>query len=644
MHKEESNHRCCGSGNTKCQKEFSLSKEMTRFFIALALFFIGFLFNEKLHDTPYSYAEYVVLLTAYFLSGYKVLFTAAKNIVRGKFFDENFLMSLATIGAIAIHQIPEAVGVMIFYQLGELFQEAAVNKSRRSITALLAVRPDYANVSVNGEIRKVSPEEIKVDQQIIVKPGERIPLDGVVVEGVSEIDTSAITGESMPRVVEPGKEVLASTVNKGGMLTVKVTKVFGESSISKILELVENANNKKTETEKFITKFSTVYTPVVVVIALIIAFVVPFVLQEQVSTWIYRALVLLVISCPCALVISIPLGYFGGVGWASRHGILVKGSIYLDELLKVKKVALDKTGTLTKGIFKVNEIRPSNSFKESEILEFASYAEAHSSHPLAKAIVNFYGKEIDRSLIKDLQEIGGHGIKAVIKGKSVTIGNDRILHAENIDHPDCNVAGTVVHIAIDKKYAGYIVVGDELKPDTKEAIAHLRKLGVKEIVMLTGDNQFAAQAISQDLNIDSFYSNLLPQDKVTKVEEITKKSLVNEKIAFVGDGINDAPVLASADVGIAMGGLGSDAAIETADVVLMADSLIKIATAIEIARITRKVIWQNIGLALGVKSIFLVLGALGVASMWEAVFADIGVALLAILNAVYMKRYKLHTV
>ncbi len=642
MHKEASNHKCCDSGDTKCQEEFSLSKEMTRFFLALGLFLIGLLFHEKLHDTPYSYAEYLILLPAYLLSGYKVLFAAVKNIFKGKLFDENFLMSLATIGAIAIHQIPEAVGVMIFYQLGELFQEAAVNKSRRSITALLAVRPDYANIDINGEIRKVHPEEIKVGQEIIVKPGERIPLDGTVVEGMSEIDTSAITGESMPRAVEPGKEVLAGTVNKGGVLTIQVSKLFGESSISKILELVENANSKKTETEKFITKFSMYYTPVVVILALIVAFILPLILQEPVSTWVYRALVLLVISCPCALVISIPLGYFGGVGWASRHGILVKGSTYLDDLLRVKKVVLDKTGTLTKGIFQVNEIKPFNGFKENEVLEFASYAEAHSSHPLAKAIVSFFGKQIDQSSIKDLQEIGGQGIKVIIKGKLVVIGNDRILHAENIDHPSCEVAGTVVHVAIDKKYAGYIVVGDELKPDTKEAIAYLRKLGIKEIVMLTGDNQFAAQATAQTLNIDSFYSNLLPQDKVTKVEEITKKSLFKEKIAFVGDGINDAPVLASADVGIAMGGVGSDAAIETADIVLMTDSLIKIGTAIEIAKITRKVVWQNIGLALGVKCIFLILGVFGVASMWEAVFADIGVALLAILNAVYMKRYKLY--
>lgn len=637
---EHQPHQCCSSCDSE-PNNFDSKKEIIKLGVALCLFFIGLIFNKQLHGTSYSWAEFLILLTAYFLSGFNVLSNAFKNLFKGKIFDENFLMALATVGAIAIHEVPEAVGVMIFFKIGELFQEAAVNKSRRSITALLEIRPDYANLKINGDIKKISPEEVKIDQEIIVKPGERIPLDGIVLNGESTIDTSAMTGESVPRPVKLGDAVLSGTVNKDGVLIIKVTKIFSESSISKILHLVEEAGNKKTQTEKFITQFAAYYTPAVVIIASMIAFLPPLFFHQSFSLWFYRALVMLVISCPCALVISIPLGYFGGVGWASRKGILVKGSSYLDVLTQIKKIVLDKTGTLTKGVFKVIEIKTYNGSTSDDVLKFSAFAEANSNHPLAKAVLNAYGKNIDPSVIESVQEVGGHGIKARVSGKNIIIGNDRLLHVENIEHPVCQVAGTVLHVAIDKTYAGYIVVGDELKEDTPQALEYLRKLGVKEIVMLTGDNDFAAQEIAKKLHLDSFYADLLPQDKVKRFEEIMNRSSKEEKIAFVGDGINDAPVLARADVGIAMGGLGSDVAIETADVVIMTDSLMKVGTAIEVARITRKIVWQNIALALGVKAIFLTLGAFGIVTMWEAVFADMGVALAAILNAVSANRYKL---
>lgn len=631
--------KCCSCESKK--DSFDSKKEMIRLGVALCLFLTGLIFNKQLHDTPYSIAEFVVLLTAYFLSGFNVLSAAFKNLIKGKVFDENFLMALATVGAIVIHEVPEAVGVMIFYKIGEFFQDAAVEKSRRSITALLEVRPDYANLSMNGQVNKVSPDQIRVGQEIIIKPGERVPLDGIVLNGLSEIDTSAMTGEAIPRPVGVNDLVLAGTVNKSGVLTVRVTKVFAESSISKVLELVENASSKKTQTEKFITQFASYYTPAVVLVALLIAFLPPLLMHQSFTLWFYRALVMLVISCPCALVISIPLGYFGGVGWASRMGVLVKGSSYLDVLTQVKRIVLDKTGTLTKGIFKVTDIKTYNGFNSDDVLKLAAFTEAHSTHPLAEAVVKAYGESIDRSSIENVQEVGGHGIKAKIDGKNVMIGNDRFLHVENIDHQICQIAGTVIHVAVDKVYAGYIVVGDELKEDSIQAMEYLRSLGIKEIVMLTGDNEFSARTMAKKADIETFYADLLPQDKVECLEEIIKNQSKEEKTAFVGDGINDAPVLARADVGIAMGGLGSDAAIETADVVIMSDSLMKIGTAIEIARYTRKIVWQNISLALGVKAIFLTLGAFGIVTMWEAVFADMGVALLAILNAVYVSRNKL---
>lgn len=632
--------KCCSSCGPELVENDS-KKEKVKLGAALCLFLVGIVFNKQLHATSYSWIEFLVLLPAYLLSGFNVLTNAFKNLLKGKVFDENFLMTLATLGAIAIHEVPEAVGVMIFYKIGELFQDAAVNKSRRSITALLEIRPDYANINTNGDIKKVSPEDVKVGQEIIVKPGERIPLDGVILSGQSAVDTSAMTGESVPRSVKLGDGVLSGTVNKDGVITVKVTKVFSESSISKILHLVEDASSKKTQTEKFITRFAAYYTPAVVIVAALIAVLPPLLFHQPFALWFYRALVMLVISCPCALVISIPLGYFGGVGWASKKGILVKGSSYLDVLTQVKRIVLDKTGTLTKGIFKVTEIKNYNGVNQDELLKLAAFAEAHSTHPLAQAIISAYGKNIDRSVIENIQEIGGHGVKAQVSGKNIIIGNDRLLHVENIEHPVCKVPGTVLHVAVDKSYAGYIVVGDELKEDTVEALEYLRKLGVKEIVMLTGDNDFVAREIAQKLRVDSFYADLLPQDKVGRFEEIIKRSIKGENTAFVGDGINDAPVLARADVGIAMGGLGSDAAIETADVVIMTDSLVRVGTAIEVARNTRKIVWQNITLALGVKAVFLTLGAFGIVTMWEAVFADMGVALLAILNAVSANRYKL---
>jgi Cd2+/Zn2+-exporting ATPase len=639
---EQESHQCCGSCNDpKAPDNPNSKKEIIKLGVALCLFLLGLVFYKQLHESPYSWAEFFVLLTAYFLSGFNVLSTAFKNLCKGKIFDENFLMAIATMGAIAIHEVPEAVGVMIFYKIGELFQEAAVNKSRRSIIALLEIRPDFANVTLNGNVTKVASQEVKVDQEIIVKPGERIPLDGIITNGISAVDTSAMTGESVPRDVKPGDQVLSGTVNQDGVLTIKVTKIFSESSISKILHMVEEAGNKKSQTEKFITQFASYYTPVVVIVAALIACLPPLIFHEPFSLWFYRALVMLVISCPCALVISIPLGYFGGVGWASRKGILVKGSTYLDVLTKVTKIVLDKTGTLTKGVFKVIEIKTYNDFTGEDVLKFAAFAEAQSNHPLAKAVQNAYGKVINSSTIEKVQEIAGHGIKARVNGKNITIGNDRLLHVENIEHPVCKVPGTVLHVAQDSTYMGYIVVGDELKEDSVQALKYLRNLGVKEIVMLTGDNDFSARAIAEKLNLDSFYADLMPQDKVMRFEEVMRRSSKGEKTAFIGDGINDAPTIARADVGIAMGGLGSDAAIETADVVIMTDSLMKVGAAIEIATYTRKIVWQNISLALGVKAIFLILGAFGIATMWEAIFADVGVALLAILNAVSAKRYKL---
>ncbi len=631
----ENQNQCAHCDHGHNEEKFDVVKNASLIAVSSILFIFGLIFNKQLHTAPV--LEYGLFLFVYFLSGRLVLLNALRNITRGRIFDENFLMSIATIGAIAIHQLPEAVGVMIFYQVGEFFQQMALNRSRRSIQSLLALRPEYANLKMNGEIKKVSPQDVAIGQTIVVRVGERIPLDGIVLEGRSQLDTSALTGESVPKTVEVNETVLAGMINKIGLLSVKVTKSFGESSISKILELVETASSKKAETEKFITKISSYYTPIVVFTALLVAVVPPLVFSGQTfDVWIYRALILLVISCPCALVISIPMGYFGGIGGAAHRGVLVKGSNFLDVLTEIKTIVFDKTGTLTKGVFKVSDIVAEDGFAKAEILKLAAFVETQSTHPIAQSIIQAYGEKINLADVSDFREVSGHGIKARVKGREVIVGNDRMLHAENIEHEICLVAGTVVHVAVEKRYCGYILIADELKDDAVQAIESLRKIGIKKIVMLTGDNKFSAEVIAIKLGIDSFYSELLPEDKVSYLEKIQVSE--GHKVAFVGDGINDAPVLARADVGIAMGALGSDVAVETADVVIMADSVSKIATAIDVAKRTRQIVWQNIWLSLIVKLIFIVLGSFGIATMWEAVFADMGVAILAILNATRLSK------
>jgi Cd2+/Zn2+-exporting ATPase len=604
-----------------------------------ALFLVGLIFNEQLHHTWFSWAEYAILLPAYFLVGWPVITSAVKRLIRGQLFDENFLMTIATGGAIAIHQLPEAVGVMLFYAVGEYFQERAVIHSRRSIKALLNIQPEYANLLENGGSRQVKPEEVAVGQKIIVKPGEKIPLDGEIIEGTSSVDTSVLTGESVPRKVGPGERVLAVMINGHGLLTVKVTKPYQESSATRIMELVEKAGERKAPTEQFITIFSHYYTPVVVAIAALIAFAPLLILADaDFSQWSYRALVLLVISCPCALMVSIPLGYFGGIGGASRNGILIKGANFLDALAKLDTVVFDKTGTLTKGVFRVTKIAPKNGFTRERLLAAAAGAEVFSNHPIAQSISNAYQElfetEVSREEIEDYREIPGHGIKAKVKGRSVLVGNDRLLHKENIIHEDCDLVGTSVYVAIDSQYAGYLLISDELKEDARETISRLKQLGVRRTIMLTGDENSVAERVSRELGIDAYYAELLPEDKVDKVEAL-EKQIPNprRKLAFVGDGINDAPVITRADIGVAMGGLGRDAAIEAADVVLMEDAPSRLALGVEIARRTKSIIRQNIYLALGVKIFFIFLGTLGVAGIWEAVFADVGVTVLAVVNA-----------
>ena len=603
----------------------------------LLLLIAGLVFEEEIHNTPFHFAEFLVFGTGYLIVGWGVLSSAFKNIIRGQVFNEQFLMAIATLGAFAIHQMPEAVAVMLFYVTGELFQDIAVGRSRKSIKSLLEIRPDYANLKSNNEILKVSPDVVKVGELIIVKAGEKIPLDGTILEGTSFVDTAALTGESVPRRVKETDDVMAGMINQSGLLTIKVNKVFGESSISRILELVENATSQKAETEKFITTFARYYTPIVVIGALLVAILPPLIFSGQTfDEWIYRALVVLVISCPCALVISIPLGYFGGIGLASRKGILVKGSNFLDALTRITTVVFDKTGTLTKGEFKVSKVVTSNGFSKEEILEYAAYSEFNSNHPVAQSIMEAYKNKIDTSKITQTEEISGHGIKAVVSGKAILAGNDKLLHKENIEHPVCQVEGTVVHVAIERIYAGYIIISDRLKDDALEAIEKLKAKNI-QTVMLTGVNKFAARAFAEKLGIDRFYSELLPEDKVNHIEQLIAENK-GGKVAFVGDGINDAPVLARADVGIAMGALGSDAAIETADVVLMTDSPSKVAMAIDVAKSTRNIVWQNIYFAMGVKLLFILLGVFGIATMWEAVFGDMGVALIAIFNALRILR------
>ena len=575
----------------------------------------------------------IVFLMVYLIVGYDVLLKALKNASKGRVFDENFLMSIATVGAVIIGEVPEAVGVMLFYKIGEYLQDIAVGKSRKSITSLMQIRPDSANLKVGSEIKVVSPEEVSIGDIIVVKPGEKIPLDGVVVDGFSMVDTSALTGESVLREIGVGESALSGFINKNALLTIEVTKEFGESTVSKILDLVENASSKKSKTENFISKFAKYYTPFVLISAMVIAFIPPLVVPNaEFLDWFYRGLVFLVVSCPCALVLSIPLSFFSGIGNSSKHGILIKGSNYLEALKNVDTVVFDKTGTLTKGVFKVTKVSPVG-ISEKELIEYAAYAEANSNHPIAKSIVNYYKESIDLEKITYFEEIAAHGIKVKYNDLHILAGNDKLMSSENILYFKNNDIGTVVYIAVNGAYRGYIVISDEIKEDSKEAIKNLKLSGVKEVVMLTGDNEKVANKIANELGIDKVYSNLLPNEKVDRLEDIFKEKLPKEKVAFVGDGINDAPVLARADVGIAMGALGSDAAIEAADVVLMTDEPSKIAKAIEISRKTNKIVWQNIVFALGVKAIVLILSAGGVATMWEAIFADVGVALIAVLNA-----------
>lgn len=578
--------------------------------------------------------EFVLFFLAYLIVGGDILYRAIKNILRGQVFDEHFLMAIATLGAFAIQEYPEGVAVMLFYQIGELFQGIAVNRSRKSITSLMDIRPDYANVKDGDEFKKISPDLVKIGDIIIVKPGEKIPLDGQVVEGSSSVDTSALTGESIPRDIEIGNEVLSGFVNNQGVLTIKVTKDFGESTVTKILELVQNASSKKAPTENFITKFARYYTPVVVITAVLLAIIPPLLFSsETFSDWLYRALVFLVISCPCALVVSIPLGFFGGIGAASKKGILVKGSNYLEALNAVKYVVFDKTGTLTKGLFEVDSIHAAPGFSEEEVLEYATYAEVHSNHPIADSIRKSFPGKILESRIREYQELSGHGISVKLDGRKVLAGNQKLMIKENIDYLQNDEIGTIIYVAVNQEFIGSIVISDQVKEDAHKAIQLLKEQGIKKTVMLTGDAKKVGDKIGSLLQIDEVHAELLPQHKVEEIEKLDEQKQAKEKILFVGDGINDTPVLARADVGMAMGGLGADAAIEAADIVIMTDEPSKIATALSIAKRTRRIVWQNIIFALGIKVLFLLLGAFGIATMWEAVFSDVGVTLLAVLNA-----------
>jgi Zn2+/Cd2+-exporting ATPase len=604
------------------------NKSIIKLIIGGILFILGLVLN--LSTIP----EFTIFLISYLIVGGDIVLRALKNIVKGKIFDENFLMSIATIGAFSIGQFPEGVAVMLFYQVGELFQNVAVNHSRKSITALMDIRPDFANIKLDNQLKKVSPEEVKVGDIIVVKPGEKIPLDGKVIEGKSMVDTSSLTGESVPRTIDVGDNALSGCINVNGVLTIEVSKEFGESTVSKILELVQNASSRKASTENFITKFARYYTPVVVISALAIAIIPSLFIQGAIlSDWIYRALIFLVISCPCALVISIPLGFFGGIGGASKKGILIKGSNYLEALNNVEAVVFDKTGTLTKGIFSVTEINNQTDISKDELIEYAAYAECYSSHPIAISILKSYKKEVDKSKVEKYEEISGHGIKIKYQGKDILVGNAKLMYAENIKYNKVESTGTIVYVSMDSIYLGNIIISDELKEDSINAINALKVLGIKKIVMLTGDIKSVGEKIGKQLGIDEVYAELLPTDKVEKLELVINNKSSKGNIVFVGDGINDSPVLARADIGIAMGGLGSDAAIEAADIVIMDDEPSKIVTAIKIAKRTRSIVWQNISFAIFIKIVFLILGAFGVASMWEAVFADVGVSIIAVLNA-----------
>ena len=605
-----------------------MKKRTIKIIISLILFIFAMVIkfeNEIINN--------IIFVISYLIVGFEILKKAIRNIVRGKVFDENFLMSVATIGAFAIGEYPEAVAVMLFYQIGELFQSYAVDKSRKSIASLMDIRPDYANVYREGNIETANPEEVKIGETIVIKPGEKIPLDGKIIEGKTTLDTKALTGESLPREVSEGDEVLSGCINLNGMIKIEVTKEFGESTVSKILDLVENASSKKSKSENFITKFAKYYTPTVVIIALILAILPPLVIQGATfSDWIYRALSFLVVSCPCALVISIPLSFFGGIGGASKRGILIKGSNYLEALSNTEIAVFDKTGTLTKGVFEVQEVKPVDISNE-ELLKIAAYAENYSNHPISKSIKQAYHKPIDEKEIINSEELSGLGIVAKIGEKNVLVGNEKLMQEKQIEFEKCNKIGTILYIAIDGKYAGYILIADKIKDDTKQTIEELKKNDIKQTIMLTGDKKEVGESVAKEVGIDKVYTELLPTDKVQKVEELLKTKSPKGKLAFVGDGINDAPVLTLADIGIAMGGLGADSAIEAADIVIMTDEPSKIINAIKLSKKTMRIVKENIVFAIFIKILVLVLTAFGLSTMWEAVFADVGVSIIAIINA-----------
>ena len=605
-----------------------MTKRLWRIIIGAAVLATAVLLNLN-----NEWLQIALFIISYIIVGGDVVKRAVKNIFKGQVFDENFLMSIATIGAFFIGEYPEGVAVMLFYQVGELFQSYAVGKSRKSIASLMDIRPDYANVKKGDELVKVDPDEVQIGDIIVIKAGEKIPLDGKVIEGSSMIDTSALTGESVPREVEVGSDILSGCININGVITAEVTKEFGESTVSKILDLVENASSKKSKSEQFITKFARYYTPVVVIIAVFLAIIPPIVIDGATfSDWIYRALAFLVVSCPCALVISIPLSFFGGIGGASKKGILVKGSNYLEALAETEIVVFDKTGTLTKGVFNVQEIHPEGVSKE-ELLELTAYVESYSNHPISLSLKRAYSKEIDNGRISDVEEISGHGVIATVDGKKVMAGNIKLMKMMDIPYFKGELIGTVVHVAVNNKYIGYIVIADEVKEDSAQAIKELKAANIKQTVMLTGDNKSVGSKVAKELGLDKVYAELLPADKVEKLEELFSQKSKKGKLAFVGDGINDAPVLARADIGIAMGGLGSDAAIEAADIVIMTDEPSKIATAMKISKKTLKIAHQNIVFAIGIKIIVLILSAFGITTMWAAIFADVGVTIIAVLNA-----------
>ena len=612
-----------------------MKKRTIKIIIAFILFLIAICI-----PFPKEWMKKGIYIVSYCIVGLDIVWKAVRNITRGKVFDENFLMTIATIGAFAIGEFPEAVAVMLFYQIGELFQSYAVDKSRKSIASLMNIRPDFANVKRDNQIIKVNPEEVKIGETIVVKPGEKIPLDGIIVEGNSLVDTSALTGESIPKEVGSGDEVLSGCINQNGLLTIKVEKEFGESTVSKILDLVENASSKKSKSENFISKFAKYYTPIVVITAVLLAIIPPFILKDATFIdWLYRALTFLVVSCPCALVISIPLGFFGGIGGASKMGILVKGSNYLEALSKAEIVVFDKTGTLTQGVFKVQKIHPVDISKE-ELIELTAHAESYSNHPISVSIREAYGKEIKHNRIEKIQELPGLGVIAKVDEKEILAGNEKLMQQKKIQYSKCEEIGTIIYIAIENKYAGYIVIADEIKEDAKKTIKELKKNNISKTIMLTGDKKEVGESVAKKLGIDQVYTELLPDGKVEKMEKLLKETSQTGKLVFVGDGINDAPVLALSDIGIAMGGLGADSAIEAADIVIMTDEPSKIVNAIKISKKTMRIVKQNIIFAISIKVAVLILSAFGLSNMWEAVFADVGVSVIAILNALRVLKIK----